>query len=74
MLRMRPHAKFEQLSSSVLDHQSSQHFTSLFPLKVCSHQILAVVVPEGGDSAGARLPQQTETETAVDMHPDLLLC
>lgn len=40
----------------------------------CSTQILAVVVPEGGDSTGARFPQQTETETAVDMHPDLLLC
>lgn len=74
MLRMRKRIRFEQLLSSVLHHQSPQHFISLFPLKVCNHQILAVVVPEGGDGTGARFPQQTETETAVDMHPDLLLC
>lgn len=74
MLRMRKRIRFEQLLSSVLNHQSPQHLISLFTLKVCIHQILAVVVPEGGDDTGARFPQQTETETAVDMHPDLLLC
>lgn len=54
-------------------HQSPQHFISLFSVKVYFHQVLAVVFPKGGHSVGARFPQQTETETAVDMHPDLLL-
>ena len=62
---------FEQLLS--LHLQSMQGLISLFPLKVCTHQIPAVVLPEGGDGTGAGLPQQTETETAVGMHPDLLL-
>lgn len=38
------------------------------------YQILAVVIPEGGHSTGARFPHQTKTEAGVDMHPDLLLC
>lgn len=59
---MMQHIECVRLLSSVI-HRS-----------VRPHQIPAVVVPEGGDSAGARVPQQTDTETAVDMHPDLLLC
>lgn len=58
----------------MLQRQSPRGFTSLFPFtKVGIHQILAVVVPQGGDGAGARFPQQTESEAAVDVHPDLLL-
>lgn len=42
-------------------------------LKVFIHQILAVVVPENGNSTGAGFPQQAETETTVNVHPDVLL-
>lgn len=42
-------------------------------LEGCTHQILAVVLPESGNSTGAGFPQQAEAEAAVNMHPDLLL-
>lgn len=42
-------------------------------LKGCTHQILAVVLPESGNRTGAGFPQQAEAEAAVNMHPDLFL-
>lgn len=40
-------------------------------LKVFTHQIPAVVLPQSGNDAGAGFPQQAEAEAAVNMHPDL---
>lgn len=70
---MRKQIQHEQHVTSTLHPQSPLRVISLPPLKVCTHQIPAVVVPERGDSAGAWFPQQAESEAAVDVHPDLLL-
>lgn len=46
---------------------------SYISLKVFIHQIPAVVLPESGNGTGVGFPQQAETETTVNMHPDVFL-
>lgn len=50
---------------------SPKPLLSVFSLKVATHQIPAVVLPQSGNDAGAGFPQQAEAEAAVNMHPDL---
>lgn len=58
----------------VVNCAANQMYTLHDKPQMLFYQILAVVIPEGGHSTGARFPHQTKAEAAVDMHPDLLLC
>lgn len=58
----------------VVNWSANQMYTLHDEPQMLFYQILAVVIPEGGHSTGARFPHQTKTEAGVDMHPELLLC